>query len=350
MRALLGSLALALAATLLTLLAAEGVLRLRDALRAPGPPARPAPSPYPDLPQLHSLKDLIRPNTRGVFKGVLHRTNSRGVRGPEYTSDPAPGVFRIEVIGDSYTMGQGVAEDETYAAVAERLLSQRGRRVEVINLGVSGLAIRHSIRRLEKRGLGYHPDLVVYGFTPNDILGPDYREGSPEEKAALEAWIHRFDDSPSLLLRTLWPRLVLTRSALWPLPGTYEYALEQNYFHNPPALRQITDGLDDLARLTRDAGICGLVFVHTRLDDLWIHPFTRIYRLVASLARERGLSAYVSFPHFRGRDVHELRISDVDSHPNAAGHRLHAEALVEALESMPPRCWQPARDRSRQTP
>jgi len=344
MRVFLGSLALAVAATLLTLVAAEAVLRLHDALHEPPPFAWPSPSPYPDLPELQNLRDLIRPNTRGVFKGALHRTNSRGVRGPEYASEPAPGVFRIVVLGDSYTMGQGVAEDETYAAVAGRLLSQRGRPVEVINLGVSGLAIRHSIRRLIKPGLGYHPDLVVYGFTPNDILGPDYVAGSREDKQQLEALVHRFDDSPSRLLGAVWPRLVLTRSALWPLPGTYEYTLEQNYFHNPPALRQITDGLDDLARLTRDASICGLVFVHTRLDDLWIHPFTRIYRLVAELARERGLSAYVSFPYFRGRDVHALRISDVDSHPNVAGHRLHAEALVEGLKALPSHCWHPARD------
>ncbi|MGH0028205.1 MAG: SGNH/GDSL hydrolase family protein [Myxococcota bacterium] len=341
-RAWLGSLALALAATGLALLAGELGLRLRG----PAPPPAPRPAPpaeLRDLPELKRLYDLRRPNARGVFKGVLHRTNSRGVRGPEFTPEPAPGVFRMVVLGDSYTMGQGVPEEQAYPVVAARLLEQRGppRRVEAVNLGVSGLAIRHSVKRLRKVGLGYRPHLVVYGFTPNDIMGPDWVEPSAETKRASEALRRRFDDSPSLLLRTIWPRLVMLRSALWPLPGTYEHTLEENYFRNPAAVRQLHEGLDELARLSREAGVCGHVFVHTRMNQLWIHPFTRIYRLVAESARERGLGATVSHPHFRGRDVDALRHSVADTHPNAAGHRLHAEALVEGLSGLAPHCWRP---------
>ena len=39
------------------------------------------------------------------------------------------------------------------------------------------------------------------------------------------------------------------------------------------------------------------------------------------------------------RDADTLRFSFANPHPNAAGHRLLAEALRDGLEALPPRCW-----------
>ena len=342
LRGVAGSLLLALGATAIALVVAEAVVRLLP--RSPERPTRPPLlAAYRDLPELRSAAALGRPDSRGIFKGVLHRTNSRGARGPEYSDRPAPGTFRIVVVGDSYTMGQGVEEQDTYPAVAESLLNQRGdgRRYEVINVGVAGLAIRHSMRRLERLGLPYEPHLLVYGSTPNDILGDDYGEASPEDQAAARALVRRFEDAPITLLRLVWPRLVLAKSAWRPIPGTYEHILEQNYFENPAAWQQIADGLDRLAKLAKTRGVCGLVFVHTRMNQLWFHPFTRIYRRVEEAARERGLFVQVSLPFFRGRNAAKLRLSALDTHPNTRGHRLHGEALVEGLRALPPHCLSP---------
>jgi lysophospholipase L1-like esterase len=344
LRGRVGSLLLALGATTFALGAGEAVVRGLSLAAPPESAERtPLPPAYRNLPELRSVGELTTRAQRGVFRGVLHRTNSQGVRGPDYSPKPPRGTFRIAVVGDSYTMGQGVEEQDTYPAVVESLLNARedGRRYEVINLGVAGLAIQHSMRRLERVGLGYQPHLIVYGFTPNDIMGDDYREPSPLEQAAAKEWIGRFDDSPLHLLRLLWPRLVLAYSALWPLPGTYEHVLEENYFRNPKAAARFTEGLDRLSRLANSRGVCGHVFVHTRMNQLAIHPFERIYRWVAEAARERGLSAYVSLPHFRGRDASALRLSVVDTHPNAQGHRLHAEALVAGLDRLPAHCLAP---------
>ena len=49
----------------------------------------------------------------------------------------------------------------------------------------------------------------------------------------------------------------------------------------------------------------------------------------------------MSLPFFRGRDANQLRLSVIDTHPNAAGQRLHAEALVAGLLALPPDCWAP---------
>ena len=60
------------------------------------------------------------------------------LRGPEYASRPPPGVFRIAIGGDSFVMGLGVDEADTYPMQLERLLAadQRALRPQVLNVGL----------------------------------------------------------------------------------------------------------------------------------------------------------------------------------------------------------------------
>ena len=342
MRRLLGSLGLAAAGLGVGLLLMEIGLRLAGlgAPPAAGSPVPPDPA-LEGLPELGKVDDLTRPNQRGVFEGVLYRTNSAGMRSPEIALEAPEGAFRIAVLGDSFTMGQGVDASETYCALLQRELDARrdGRRYEVMNLGISGMNILHSVKRLRNVGLRYRPDLVVYGFTLNDIEGPAYRRNSDEDAEAYRNLLARHSASPSLLLRELWPRLVVLRSSLWPTPGSYPYALELNYFRRPRAWAQVAGGLDQLAAITRRRGVCGVVFVHPVIQHLRLaHGFQRFYTRVAEAARERGLYAIEAFPAFRGRDSGPLRFHVFDGHPTAEGHRLLADALVAGLEELPPRC------------
>ena len=113
-----------LAATLVALLSfGEGAARLLHARRAAAglegvPDAA-------ELPVIESLHELAGKNVRAIHKGVYYRSNSRGLRGPEYESRPAPGTFRILITGDSVTMGSGVREEHTTAAGDSRRIDQR---------------------------------------------------------------------------------------------------------------------------------------------------------------------------------------------------------------------------------
>jgi lysophospholipase L1-like esterase len=101
------------------------------------------------------------------------RIDAAGFRGPDHTLQKSGGQFRILLLGDSYTFGWAVAEDSTYGSVLERLLLGRGancRKVEVINGGVNGYNTEQEIGFFRLIGLKYHPDLVIIGFTPNDIM------------------------------------------------------------------------------------------------------------------------------------------------------------------------------------
>lgn len=299
--------------------------------------SEPIPERLRGLPQLRGVLALGHPNTRGVYKGVLHQTNSAGFRGREYGVAKPPGTFRIAVLGDSVTMGSGVDAKQTYSAMLERTLNatRDDYDYEVLNFGVAGLNLNVIVtERLQKIAVSFRPDLLIYGFTVNDIEGPHYRRFERTYTMADE------ERGGSLLLGLVRQRWRYTRELMWPAPGSYVYELDENYFRNAAAWQFFLADLGRLAEVASELGVCTQVLIHTKLYALGsLHPFTRHYDRVAEAARAHDLHVTFSLPHFLGEDHRSLWVSPANAHPNADGHRRMATALLEGLEAMPPECW-----------
>jgi hypothetical protein len=107
----------------------------------------------------------LRPNVDGVFKLVPFVTNSRGLRDDEYSLKKPPGVYRIAVVGDSFSMGSGVRIEDTYHSRLERRLNASGDNAyEVINFGVSAYGLRNYLGVIDHKVPAYGADLVLVGF------------------------------------------------------------------------------------------------------------------------------------------------------------------------------------------
>jgi hypothetical protein len=99
------------------------------------------------------------------------RINSNGLRDREIPYEKPKGTYRVLVLGDSQTFGQGVEAEETYAKVLERSLAERmPGKVEVVNTGVPGTGTVHQFWYLEDKGWQYNPDAVLVGFYFNDVV------------------------------------------------------------------------------------------------------------------------------------------------------------------------------------
>ncbi|HEY2941797.1 MAG TPA: GDSL-type esterase/lipase family protein [Vicinamibacteria bacterium] len=110
----------------------------------------------------------LRPNLREVpaFGGKTLSSNSRGLRGArEYSLDKPAGSRRIVVLGDSFTFGEDVGDDEAWPRQLGALMPG----VEVLNLGVHGYGHDQMLLYLKEEGLRYHPDVVIVGFLPDDM-------------------------------------------------------------------------------------------------------------------------------------------------------------------------------------
>jgi lysophospholipase L1-like esterase len=109
--------------------------------------------------------ELVQPEFR-----IHVRTNAAGFRGGPLPGAKAPGTYRVVVLGDSFTWGYGVAEEEAYPAVLARRLAERSqRRVEVVNLGLPGAGPLDYLHHLRHTGAELAPDLVVVGLFANDV-------------------------------------------------------------------------------------------------------------------------------------------------------------------------------------
>ena len=311
--------------------------------QAPARRRPPASAEAAEGPNLRTVLELARPNVRGFHKRLPFRNNSACFRGPEVSKIPAAGVFRIVVAGDSVTMGSGVLEQETYAARLQASLEERrpGARYEVLNLGVSGLDIEGVVNRIERIGIPHHPDLIVYGYTLNDIEGPAYvstmQKGSVKKRFGR---LQRASRSPSYLVRAVYPRWVQLYDNIFRPRGTLQHDIHFNYWENPPAWQAVEAGFDRLAGLAAEGGVCLHVFIHTGTNELTSQTLThRIMAKVESAAWRRGFSVTQSHPYFEGLDHSQLRLSAYDTHPNTAGHEVLARALTDGLLELPERCW-----------
>ena len=99
--------------------------------------------------------------------------NSDGYRDVEHEREKQPGVFRIAVLGDSFTEARQVDLEQTFFRIAEGKLNARGesaRRVEFLSFGVGGYSTLQELLTLRRDALSFEPDLVLLAFTiGNDI-------------------------------------------------------------------------------------------------------------------------------------------------------------------------------------
>ena len=165
MKRLLAPLAIVAVASLIGLLLFEMALRLLGFT---------SPTWYrPDA----ELGWTLRPGVAGwhTKEGrAFVEASSAGWRDIEHTVDKPTDVYRIAVLGDSYSEAMQVDRDEAFwALLPERLIAcgfARGKRIEVLNFGVSGYGTAQEYLVLESQAMRYRPDLVLLQFTNgNDV-------------------------------------------------------------------------------------------------------------------------------------------------------------------------------------
>jgi hypothetical protein len=107
----------------------------------------------PDIKEMNVFGKIVSSNSKGL--------RGKGERGYLRTA----GRQRIVVLGDSFTFGEAVSDDETYSHQLESVLPN----TEVLNLGVHGYGHDQMLLYLKEEGVKYHPDVVLLGFVYIDI-------------------------------------------------------------------------------------------------------------------------------------------------------------------------------------
>ncbi len=105
-----------------------------------------------------------------VYMGI----NSLGFRDDEFTKEKPENIYRIMILGDSFTFGKGVNNNETYPYHLEKLLNQRlnANNYQVINAGFAfGSSPDSYYAFMRQESPEYKSDMVLVGyFVRNDFI------------------------------------------------------------------------------------------------------------------------------------------------------------------------------------
>ncbi len=114
--------------------------------------------------------------------------NTDGLRDRPHPLEKPPRTFRLVFLGDSVTMGHGVAATQTYPRILQERLEREGWRVEVFNVALQGWSTRQQRLAFERLARRYQPDLVVLAVCLNDV--PEL-QNNLSRPAGWLAWLHR---------------------------------------------------------------------------------------------------------------------------------------------------------------
>jgi hypothetical protein len=185
-------------------------------------------APVPMLPRyVCATENGIRGNEPD--KSYWHRTpeykihietNSKGVRAArEFPYAKPEGVNRIVVLGDSFGMGYGVSLADSFTNQAKVYLEEKGYRIEIINLSVSGHGNAEQLILLEAEGLRYNPDLVLLQWHSTDRLD-NVRSG-----------LYRLKNDRFERMNSSYLPGVKTREFLFQF-RVYQFIAEHSHFYN----------------------------------------------------------------------------------------------------------------------
>lgn len=108
----------------------------------------------------------IAPNAH-AFDG-LYQTNTQAVRtAPDrvFASSPPANVVRIVTVGDSFTHGDEVANDQTW----QYHLESQADGLEMLNLGVGGYGTDQALLRWRRDGRAFNAHITILGIWPENI-------------------------------------------------------------------------------------------------------------------------------------------------------------------------------------
>lgn len=257
-----------------------------------------------------------------------------GYRLTENWAEPRefPEIIRILVLGDSFTWGAGVHEEDAYPFRMQFRMNLQDpkRRYRVLNAGRNGLNTVAERELLDSLGLlDSEPDLVLLGFTLNDSEPSDSKIARQYRRAAqrrtpqgrIEMELHR----RSQLFRLTYDRIENLRQR-----RAFNQYMAILFDTESAHWQECVRALASLRDYLGDRGIPLLVAVLPAFDGRFGEDY--LYReqheqIMGALASMR-VPAIDLHSAYDGLDTRRLAVVPlIDAHPNELAHRIAADFL-----------------------
>ena len=282
----------------------------------------------PDSPLEYELYPGVTRENRIPDTGQTwsYRINADGFRGDVF--DPAADRKRVLFVGDSYTFGWAVDEDEVLSEAVKRVLVNPPYNVDIeaYNLGVPGYNTFQEYYLLNQVIDRYAPALVVLGYVMND--------GEPQLNVPERPSI-RYKYVNSWLLAYIKEQINYYVYDGKPILNA-GINIHANYLQtaqeNGAKWAEGRQAFVDMVTLCHKRNIPLVVVIHPDYTQPFNdqYAYRMIHEEVSRWADQNGVRAVDMLRHVRGKNSKELRVEG-DGHPNGSAFAETAQVLAPII-------------------
>lgn len=264
------------------------------------------------------------------------RHNHYDFRGGEFEEIKAPGAYRVAVMGDSFTYGNGVAERLRFSNLVGDAVASRG--IEVLNFGFPGNNWPEHVRTLERRVLRLRPDYVLLQWGSNDIELDRDVAGRPRLPPLVadrdtHEWLHKISAFYTLL-NGQWARYQLWRQMGDPYPAylvrLYSDPASEGTVQAETLMRRFIQACRD-----RGAEVGIVLFPDAGVSFGADYPYHFMHEQVRRICGEEAITCHDLLPRLAAVEDHRaLWVTPLDSHPSVRANQLAAEEILKVFAPM----------------
>ena len=264
------------------------------------------------------------------------RINHLGFREREFSIPKKRGNFRIAVIGDSLTYGQGVDEDERFSNLLESKLRKFYDGVEVLNFGRPGAETGDHVVILKDVVTKIAPDFILLQWFINDVegMGGMARQRPmrliPSDR--LSSWLHQ-NSALFFLLNQQW---VALQGSLGLVENYPDYMVRK--FGNPTnhesqrAVEDLKEFIVECRQQNIEIGI--VLFPALSRSSSEGYPFDFLHERVLEQCESANipcLDLRDAFGKVDHNDVRQLWANRLDPHPGQLAHRMASQEILKVF-------------------
>jgi len=268
--------------------------------------------------------------------------NSVGYRDIEHNLTKPEGIYRIAVIGDSFTFGNGINNfSEIYPRLLQKILDDYyGKsKFEVIIFAKPGYSTLDELEVLKNEVINYDPDLIVLGYYINDAEGLGSRVGF--ENLFFQHFTYPYEVGSYLYTHSYFYYFMESRMKSFLTILGVDFGSYINYTHHlysesNPFYDEANQLFKEFVNESRSMDADVLVAMIPLFNSFDNYPFFDVTEQIKNLSENSGAVFVDTFPYFNkltNGNADSLRVSFADGHMNEEGHRIMAAILFNKIRT-----------------
>lgn len=296
-------------------------------------------------------KDLeyeLTPLAKGFAWDAYVEINAHGHRGVIGEQGKYKG-FRVCVFGDSITFGNLLPVESTFSWQLNEMLNKGKRKCEVLNFGVGGYDIIQDVFMVEEKGLLYEPNLVIIGFSLNDVYivshnmeyihrAKKYKNKFIQNSCLVQQFIKKINEKhlggwaglvndEKEFQKKYKNRILMIKENEQELLALMKKARIEFYRRksNIGRLRYAFEYLCEMGK-EKDFSVLIVIFPWLMVEDEY--GYVAEHSIITREAKSKGFDVLDLTNSFVEEGIEKLKIISKDYvHPNEKGHRIAAKQI-----------------------